>query len=846
MHHNPEARLSAVSGSSGVLSPRIEKLKKYLLKGAGRQWTNAYTSWTTGTSRDVVFNEITSYTVSGSLDFLSTIRSSYRQAARPIELSEAFWGWSVAERRAWFVREVMLRYLPMEILPGDLLAGGRFNIRCSMCLNEAEQKAYDRLVTGKNGARSAARWFRNNGYGVSGTVPGHIAPDYEEILSAGWKKIHEQIQSRYERLNDKEKKGRKGEQLRAMTISSTLARDLAGAYGTVCRRFADEVECPDRSAELLGMAENLGRVPWEPAGTFWEAVQALWITHMLVMSDENDPGRGVSFGRMDQYLLPYWQRAMDSGMEREFGKEILRCFFIHASTACDAMLRGNPDGPAYGVGQVITLSGTGPDGEDATNDLTKAILEVAREMHPLLEPDITVRLHDRTPDDFLVFLAQMISSCIGAVPFTMSFDGRCAAAIRNGARRVGLDHIVSDENAYDYVVSGFHENTMAGFDRSGTADNCINLVKALDLALSGGRGLKEPMDPLTGETEKLTQIGPFTGDADQFGDFGRLWAAFSRQLQHVIGKCVDLHERCESIRAKFAPAPYLSCLVKDCVEQGTDVTRGGARLNLSTINAAGFATTVDSLLAIRYLVFEEQRCTMGDLIQALKNNWETQPGLHAAVRSKAPKYGRDEAAADEMARQVMDVWTDGVWKHRTLSTGRQFRPGMAVRGYWDCSGRMLSATGDGRKQGGLLSEGICPSPGTEIRGPLAAAYSVDTAMGGQATELAGGGPHSMMLHPSVVTGAAGRSAFCRFIRHYIGRGGASLYLNIIDPVMFFDALADPVGYKDLLIRIYGQKCRFVRVGKRLQERVISARVHENIGKDVVEHPGKRRVFHDDL
>lgn len=838
MHQKPEDEPSAVSESGPALSPRIENLKTYMLKGAGRQWTNAYTSWTTGTSWDVVFNEIASYTVSGSLDFLSIIRSSFRQAARPVELPETFWNGSVAERRAWFVREVMLRHLPLEILPGDLLAGGRFNIRCSMCLNEAEQKAYNRLVSAKNGARAAARWFRNNGYGVSGAVPGHIAPDYEGVLSGGWKKIHERVESRYETLDDKEKSGRKGEQLRAMKLSSTLARDLAGAYSGLCRRLSADDEKPGRSAELLRMAENLDRVPWEPADTFWQAVQSLWINHMLVMSDENDPGRGVSLGRMDQYLFPYWQRSIDAGMEREYGKEILRCFFIHAGTACDAMHHANTGGAANGVGQVITLSGTGPDGKDATNDLTVAILEVALEMHPLLEPDITVRLHDGSPDDFLTFLAGIVSSNIGAVPFTMSFDGRCAAAMRNGARRAGLEHIVSGENAHEYVVSGFHETTMAGFDRSGTADNCINLVKALDLALSGGKGLREPTDPLTGEAEKMTQNGPFTGDAEHFGDFGRLWAAFSRQVQHVIDKCVDLHERCESIRAKFAPAPYLSCLVKDCVEQGTDVTRGGARLNLSTINAAGFATTVDSLLAIRFLVFEEQRCTMGDLIRALRNNWETQPGFHAAAKSKAPKFGRADAAADEMARQVMDLWMEGVWKHRTLSTGRQFRPGMAVRSYWGGAGCILSATADGRKHGGLLSEGICPSPGMDVRGPLAAGYSIDTAIGGNNTELAGGSTHSLILHPSVVSGVGGRTAFLRFLRQYIASGCASLHLNIVDPVMLFDALADPKGYEDLLIRIFGQKCRFVRMGKRLQARVISARVHEDFGTDGAENPGE--------
>ena len=107
------------------------------------------------------------------------------------------------------------------------------------------------------------------------------------------------------------------------------------------------------------MAKNLHRVPWEPARTFWEAVQALWLTHMLVMSDENYPGPGVSFGRIDQYLLPYWQDLLKDGMDREFGKEILKCFWVHANTVYDAMIRVGNNGITAGYGQLITLSGWG-------------------------------------------------------------------------------------------------------------------------------------------------------------------------------------------------------------------------------------------------------------------------------------------------------------------------------------------------------------------------------------------------------------------------------------------------------------------------------------------------------
>lgn len=105
------------------------------------------------------------------------------------------------------------------------------------------------------------------------------------------------------------------------------------------------------------MVGNLARVPWDPTRTFWEGVQALWLTHMLVMADEKYPGPGTSFGRIDQYLFPLWQKSLDESMDREFGKEILKCFWIHANTAHDFMIRtcGNR-GITGGYGQLLTVA----------------------------------------------------------------------------------------------------------------------------------------------------------------------------------------------------------------------------------------------------------------------------------------------------------------------------------------------------------------------------------------------------------------------------------------------------------------------------------------------------------
>ena len=250
------------------------------------------------------------------------------------------------------------------------------------------------------------------------------------------------------------------------------------------------------------MAQNLSKVPWEPAATFWEAVQALWINHMLVMTDENYPGAGVSFGRVDQYLYPYYERSIREGMDREFVKEILKCFWVHANTAYDAMIRNGNQGITAGFGQLITLSGLGADGKDMTNDLTYVILEVIDEMSPILEPKPNVRLHRNSPEELYDKVVDMIESSQGA-PFLLNFDERSMAGMMLEARKAGLTHLINKDNVHEYAPVGCLENTMVGNDRSGTVDNNLNLLKAVELALTGGKDLLPFTDPMTGKTESL-------------------------------------------------------------------------------------------------------------------------------------------------------------------------------------------------------------------------------------------------------------------------------------------------------------------------------------------------------
>ena len=817
------------------LSPRISWLRDFYFRGTERAWNNEYTAWTTGTSWDVQFNEINFYIVPETYMLLQTIRSSYRQAARNVKLHEDFWSWSLPERRAWFVKETMVNCVPKEILPGDLIAGGRFNVQTSLCLAKQEQKAYDKLVLGKNGVRAKMKWFHDHGYGNAGATSGHLIPGYEHALRIGWKGIYADLVSSYNQLGKSQQNGPCGAQLRAMMTAATMARDLAAGYAEECLKLAETEADADRKQELRQMAQILGRVPWEPVKTFWEAVQALWLNHMLILSDENYPGAGVSFGRIDQYLLPYWEHSLAEGMNREFGKEILKCFWIHCNTAYDAMIRNGNQGITAGFGQLLTLSGMGKDGRDMTNDLTYAMLEVIDEMTPILEPKPNVRLHRNTPDDVLDTVVDMISSSQGA-PFLLNFDERSMAGMMRQAAMADLSHLIHAENVFDYAPVGCLENTMQGNDRSGTVDNNLNLLKAVELALTGGKDLLPYVDPMTAKAQKVKQDGPGTGDACGFSTWEEFWKAYEIQTAYIIQKCADLYEMSESIRAMYFRTPYLSCLVKGCSAKGIDVTQGGAEINLTTLEAVTFATTVDSLLAIKYFVFDEQKCTMRELIKALKQNWQGFDVLQALARNRAPKYGRDDDGADEMAASVMDLWTALTWKHKTVSTHRQFRPGMLSWNYWAGDGFIMAASADGRPQGQFLSNAICPSNGADIKGPTANANSVGKALGGKSTHgpgdwneffncLPNGASHTITFNPSIIKDSAHKEKFKAFLKGYAENGGSCLQVNMLDPEMLRDAQKHPQNYRHLLVRITGYNAYFTTVGKELQDEVIQRISH---------------------
>ena len=295
-------------------------------------------------------------------------------------------------------------------------------------------------------------------------------------------------------------------------------------------------------------------------------------------------------------------------MDREFGKEILKCFWMHCNTAYDAMIRtGGNQGITAGYGQLITLSGMGPDGTDLTNDLTYALLEVIDEMSPILEPKPNVRLHRGSPDELLDKVVEMIASSQGA-PFLLNFDERSMAGMLLQAEKAGVEHLIHPGNVHDYAPVGCLENTMVGNDRSGTVDNNLNLLKAVELALTGGYDLLPFTDPHDRQDRTHSpRLGPDTGDPGTFHHLGSVLAGLCRpdHVHHPEDRRRSTKPP-KQVRARFHPTPYLSCLVQRLRRTGAGYDPGRRGAELHHLEAVTYATTVDSLLAVKYLVLRQK------------------------------------------------------------------------------------------------------------------------------------------------------------------------------------------------------------------------------------------------
>jgi len=626
----------------------------------------------------------------------------------------------------------------------------------------------------------------------------HVAVNYPKLLSLGFERYRELAEEKvkeYEELGSADPEDiDRATFYKAAEIVSRAIISFAERYAERAKELADVEEDPGRREELLEIAEICRRVPAKPPRSFHEALQFIWLTQVALHQENYE--QGISMGRIDQYLLPYYLKDLESNrIDEGRALELIECFLIKHNelvplfdSAVNAYFAGLPTNPS------ITLGGVKPDGEDATNELTYLFLEAAKNV-AMRDPNVHVRLHRGSPERLVRRLAEVILSGTNNVAI-FNDEVIIRAWLRKG---LGI------EEARNYSTIGCVE--LAPFGNSFTSSDAalFNLAKCLELALNNG------VDMLL-----LEKVGVETGDPREFKSMDDVLKAFRAQLSYMVKAMVIGSNAYERANQVVKPTPLLSLCIDGPFEAGRDITLGSAKHNFTGVQAVGLADVADSLAAIEWAVFKERVVTMDELVEALKTNFEGREELRQILLNKAPKYGNDDDAADEYARLVAQMYSEEVEKHKNVRGG-DFIAGMYSMTTHVGFGWMTAALPSGRRASEPLSNGASPQSYSMTKGLTAAIRSVSKV---DFTRYPNGAALTLTVDPKLFAGPEGVATFASLLRSIVELGVMHVHFNVVDVNVLLEAQKDPERYRHLVVRVAGYSAYFVDLTKEVQEEII--------------------------
>ncbi len=586
----------------------------------------------------------------------------------------------------------------------------------------------------------------------------------------------------------------KREELRAMAIAAEVLIGFAGRYAERLKVMADAESDIVRKQEMEGMAHICTRVPANAPETFWEALQYYWFVHIGVITELNT-WDSFNPGRLDQHLWPFYKHDLENGnLTEERARELLQAFWVK--------FNNQPAPPKVGVTAqesatytdfcLINLGGVTESGEDACNDLTFLILDVIEEMR-IVQPGSMLQVSKKSPDRLLKRGLEIIKTGFGQ-PSLFNTEAIIQELVRQGK---------SIEDARNGGASGCVETGAFGKE-SYILTGYFNLVKVLEIALHNG------VDPQTGK-----RIGIESGDPASFTTFEELYAAYERQLKHFVDIKIRGNRIIEQLWAKYLPAPFMSILIDDCIQNGRDYNGEGARYNTSYIQGVGTATITDSLTAIKYNVFDKQTLPLPELVNVLNNDFEGAMELHHKLLDDTPKYGNDDDYADDILRQVFESFFQSI-DGRPNTRGGHFRINLLPTTSHIYFGSVVGATPDGRKYGQPLSEGISPVQGADRQGPTAVLKSA-----AKIDHLRTGGTLlNQKFTPQVFESNVGIDKLIHLIRAYFRMDGHHIQFNVVSAETLREAQREPEKHRDLIVRVAGYSDYFVNLGVALQNEII--------------------------
>jgi len=617
----------------------------------------------------------------------------------------------------------------------------------------------------------------------------HLAPDYEKLVKIGTEGIIAEVNALQSGAVNNPEQQNFYESVKI--IAEGLAQ-FGARYRDLASAMAETENDPGRKQELKEIAAVCDNVPCKGASTFREALQSIFFAQIALNLESLD--NAICPGRMDFYLEPYYRQDIQNGiLTREQAKELVSAFSIKMSEIIPVFskLITNFHGGMFS-GQVVTVGGTDPDGNDAVNDLSFIFLEVMDELR-MRQPNYHARIHKDAPKPYLQKIFEMLSAGSNT-PALYNDNVIVETLVKNG---------YSAADARNYTAVGCVEPVCQGKSFSSTDAALFNVPMRLELALNEGKRFGS-----------FFRSGARTMPVEKMKSMDDVKNAFEMQFRHGLEKLVKDLKAVEVANARYHPTPFTSMLLDGCLRTGTCSTSGGAAYNFSGIQCVGPSDAGDALYAIERAVFEENRLTLEELVNHLKQNLQDHK-WYAYLRNLA-KFGNDNEAVDRCTVYVVDLFQSLLDGHENTRGGK-YTTGLYSVTAHKYFGEVTGALPNGRRKGESFASGISPANGLDANGPTAILNSVNRI---DFTRFANGVNLNLKFDAMTIRGETGRFALQNMVKTYFNRGGMQVQLNVIDPSVLLKARDNPDAYPHLCIRISGYSAYFNDLTPEMKDEVI--------------------------
>ena len=631
----------------------------------------------------------------------------------------------------------------------------------------------------------------------------HIAVDYGRVLREGLGGYRARVleaQNALELANFKDLK--KSYFYRAILIVLDAVEVFALRYAALAEEQAASA-APERAKELLELARILKKVPMQPAESFHEALQSVWLLHVVLQIESN--GHSLSYGRMDQYVYPFYEASRAAGMTQERALELLENLWLRTFTVNKirswSHTRFSAGSPLY---QNVTVGGQTTDGKDAVNELSYLILRSVARCH-LPQPNLTVRYHKGLSDEFMQECIQVIRCGFGMPAFNS--DEIIIPSFLN----LGI----SKEDAYNYSAIGCVEVAVPGkWGYRCTGMSFLNFPKTLMIALNDGVDIDSGKRVFDG-TGHFLQM-------ESFDDVMHAWDVFVREF---CRQAVILDSSADMVLEQEVPDILCSALTEDCIARGKHLKEGGAVYDFISDLQVGIANLGDSLAAIKKVVYEDKSVSREELWNALLTDFAGERGEEIRkLLLAAPKYGNDNDYVDRLVVEGYDSYIDELKNYKNTRYGRGPIGGCYYAGTSSISanvpqGAGTCATPDGRHRGDPLAEGCSPTHAADVNGPTSVFKSVSKL---RTDKITGGVLLNQKVSPSMLEKPRDRQKLLLLLRTFFNvLKGFHVQYNVVSRETMLDAQVHPENHKDLIVRVAGYSAFFNVLSRQTQDDIIA-------------------------